>query len=550
MEEKEWHDAMILVVDDNPTNLDLLSSYLTKFGFRVFSAKNGEKALELLESIAPDLMLLDVVMPGIDGFETCQRMKSNEATKDIPVIFMTALSDTLDKIKGFELGAVDYITKPFQREEVLARVKTHLTIQSLQKRLQLKNTDLEAALTRERAMLEELRLSLSLSLPHELRTPLTVILGFSSFLTNQHQLPESRQIFEYGTAIYRNGLRLHRLVENALLYANLKLIKYTSHEALLTQREQPCNIKSILKNAAQERAKETNRAEDLRLVISDAFVKSSPTNFEKIVTELIDNAFKFSRRGTPVTVQMSTSEHTCAIRITDHGRGMTPEQIANIGAYMQFGRKQQEQQGSGLGLIIAYLLTELEGGTLRVESQMEVGTTITLTFEIESVFPILKSGNPAFWFTMADEGDVQRVMQELRPTDSHPASPSPGFKALVFTPLWENCAFLERSFAPLGGEVLEAFDTGDGVRKSLKYHPDLILVDVALFGNESVELIRQIQRATAPKAVKIFAITSQAVHTLPQEQFIQHCDATFSTPIDLWTLNETVCQHLQITLTP
>lgn len=549
MEEKEWHEAMILVVDDNPTNLDLLSSYLTKFGFRVFAAKNGEKALELLESIAPDLMLLDVVMPGIDGFETCQRIKSNEATKDIPVIFMTALSDTLDKIKGFELGAVDYITKPFQREEVLARVKTHLTIQFLQKRLQLKNTDLEAALTRERAMLEELRLSLSLSLPHELRTPLTVILGFASFLTNQHQLPEPRQIFEYGTAIYRNGLRLHRLVENALLYANLRLIKYTSREALFMQREQPCNIKSILKNAAQERAKETNRADDLILVISDAFVKSSPTNFEKIVTELIDNAFKFSRRGTPVTIRMSVSETACTICITDRGRGMTPEQIASIGAYMQFGRKQQEQQGSGLGLIIAYLLTGLEGGTLRVESQMEVGTTITLTFEAERVFPMLKSGDPAFWFTMADDGDMQRVMQDLRQADSQSASPQPEFKALVFTPRWENCAFLERCFAPLGGEVLEAFDTGDGVRKSLKYHPDLILVDVALFGNESVELIRQIQRATAPKAVKIFAVTSQAVHTLPQEQFIQHCDATFSTPIDLWTLNDTVCQHLHITLT-
>ena len=257
MEVKEWHEAMILVVDDNPTNVDVLSSYLTRFGFQVFAARSGEKALESLQSLTPDLILLDVVMPGIDGFETCERIKNNEMTREIPVIFMTALSDTLDKIRGFELGAVDYITKPFQREEVLARVKTHLTIQLLQKRLQLQNAELEASLTRERVMVEELRLSLSLSLPHELRTPLTVILGFASFLTNQGQMPESQQIFEYGTAIYRNGLRLHRLIENALLYANLKLLKYAPHEALFMQHEHLCNIKSILKNAAPISASST-----------------------------------------------------------------------------------------------------------------------------------------------------------------------------------------------------------------------------------------------------------------------------------------------------
>jgi len=541
MQDKEWHEAMILVVDDNPTNVEVLSNYLTKFGFRVFTARSGEKALELLQSIAPDLILLDVVMPGIDGFETCEQIKRSDATKEIPVIFMTALSDTLDKIRGFELGAVDYITKPFQREEVLARVKTHLTVQLLQKHLQLKNADLEAALTRERAMLDELRLSLSLSLPHELRTPLTVILGFSSFLTNQNQLPAPQQIFEYGTAIYRNGLRLHRLVENALLYANLKLIKYTSHEALPPQREQPCNIKNILKNAAQERAKETSRSEDLRLSISDAFVKSSPTNFEKIITELIDNAFKFSRSGSPVTIQMNVSKAVCAISITDEGRGMKPEQIAHIGAYMQFGRKQQEQQGSGLGLVIAYLLTELEGGVLHIESQPDVGTTVTLTFATESITDLQQDTESIFWFAGQDEQEMPRDLQE------NPLSKRqlPEFRALVFTPLWKNCAILERHFAPLGGEVLEAFDTGDGVRKSLKYRPDLILVDVALFGNESVELIRQIQRAVSPKAVKIFAVVNQTTHTLPQQQFIQHCDAAFSTPIDVRLLNEAIRKHLQ-----
>ena len=125
------------------------------------------------------------------------------------------------------------------------------------------------------------------------------------------------------------------------------------------------------------------------------------------------------------------------------------------------------------------------------------------------------------------------------------ASQASAVRVLALTPVWGNCALLEQCVTPLGGEVLQAFDTGDAVRKSLKYHPEFILVDVALFGNEGVEFIRQIQRASSPKTVNIFAVTSQDVHTLPQQQFIQHCDAVFSTPIDTVTLHATICQHLQ-----
>ncbi len=182
MSVKHTKDATILVVDDNPTNLEVLSDCLTQFGYTVLLKKDGEKALALLDRRIPDIILLDILMPGIDGFETCKRLKAMDAAKDIPVIFMTALSDTSDKIKGFELGAVDYITKPFHQEEVLARIRAHITIQDLKKSLQTKNRELQKVLERERKMAEDLRLNLSISLPHELRTPLNSILGFSSFL--------------------------------------------------------------------------------------------------------------------------------------------------------------------------------------------------------------------------------------------------------------------------------------------------------------------------------------------------------------------------------
>ena len=133
----------ILIVDDTPTNLEVLVDYFADNHFNLFVATDGESALEQVNHARPDIILLDVKMPGIDGFETCRRLKSNKETEDIPVIFMTALTDTVDKVKGFTLGAVDYVTKPIQHEEVLARVTTHLTLRTLQRRLQGANETLE-----------------------------------------------------------------------------------------------------------------------------------------------------------------------------------------------------------------------------------------------------------------------------------------------------------------------------------------------------------------------------------------------------------------------
>jgi len=158
-------DNVILIVDDNPNNLKLLFDFLKESGFKVLVAKDGESAIEKLQEVSPNIILLDVMMPGIDGFETCYRLKASVATKDIPVIFMTALTDRVDKVKGLSMGAVDYITKPFQQEEVLARVQLHLRLRNLTKTLEEQNVLLkeeiearkkaEAALQKLTSELEE-----------------------------------------------------------------------------------------------------------------------------------------------------------------------------------------------------------------------------------------------------------------------------------------------------------------------------------------------------------------------------------------------------------
>ena len=379
----EVKGATILAVDDNPANLEVLSDYLTEFGFTVLLKQDGGKALELLQRKLPDLILLDILMPGLDGFETCHRLKQNPDTKDIPVIFMSALTDTVDKIKGFELGAVDYITKPFQYEEVLARVKAHLTIQHLQRDLQRKNHELQELLERERKIQEDLRLNLSITLPHELRTPLSTILGFAQLLMNQTALLEPAKIVRYAQGIYEGGERLHHLVENALLYANLKLLRYTPHEKRVWQSEMTVEAMPLIMAIARKKAAKVRREDDLILELSPACIRISPDNFEKILFELLDNAFKFSEPGTPVGIKTTVNGHLCILSISDQGHGMTNEQIARIGAYMQFERKRHEQQGTGLGLIICYLLAQLEGGVLSIDSKIGQGTTVSIVFHCE-----------------------------------------------------------------------------------------------------------------------------------------------------------------------
>jgi PAS domain S-box-containing protein len=151
--------GVILIVDDNPDNLELLFFFLSDSDFTVLLARDGKSAIEKVESAQPDLILLDVMMPGIDGFETCRRLKANESSKDIPVIFMTALSETVDKLRGFNLGAVDYLTKPIQEEELKARVTTHITLRNLNRSLLEQNLRLEQEIRKRQQKEDELRLS-------------------------------------------------------------------------------------------------------------------------------------------------------------------------------------------------------------------------------------------------------------------------------------------------------------------------------------------------------------------------------------------------------
>ncbi len=369
--------ATILIVDDVAANISMLLSHLSQHGFKALVARDGESALEQMRHTLPDLVLLDVLMPGLDGFEVCRRIKADGKTQKIPIIFMTALNDVVDKVKGFSAGAVDYVTKPFQQEELLARIRTHLTIQQLEKDLHEKNEVLQKSLARERKLLEDLRLNISYAIPHELRTPLATIIGFAEILQDALGQTDPGQA-QMAAAIYKSGFRLHHLVENYQLYATLSLMKYIPEFGVIGSAVTTVDVMELTTAVATKKAREWKRSGDLNLALIDASIQVSAANLQKIVEEVIDNAFKFSEPGSPVHLKSSFQDSCFVLSISNQGRGMTSEQLTSIGAYIQFERRRYEQQGSGLGLIIAQLLAVYEGGQLIIESALDAGATVQL----------------------------------------------------------------------------------------------------------------------------------------------------------------------------
>lgn len=363
--------ARIAVIEDEgPILADVLAT-LALEGYEVQGATNGRAGVDLVRQFRPDLVLCDIMMPGLDGYSVLMEVRSDPATTTTPFIFLTARTDRASMRQGMVLGADDYIPKPFSATELLDAVRARL--------------ERQAALAREfDQKVNTLRNNVILMmLPHELRTPLVSILGYSELLiADGEQLPGER-VVEMAQCINRAGQRLHRLVENLLIYAQIEVLRADPKRVDALRRFQFPRPKAFLRLVAEGKAQQAGRAADLTLHLDDVeTVQVVEDNLRKLAEELIDNAFKFSQPGTPVHVSTSAENGCYVLQISDQGRGMTAEQIASIGAYTQFDRKFYEQQGAGLGLVIARGLAELHGGWLDIESRPGLGTTVRVALPV------------------------------------------------------------------------------------------------------------------------------------------------------------------------
>jgi two-component system, sensor histidine kinase and response regulator len=351
----------ILVIDDDSGLREVIRLSLEHAGFEVVEAENGATGVQLAGSQLPDLILCDVRMEKMDGYRTLAALRQDNATAPIPFILMTGQADTAGMRQGMELGADDYLSKPFTVPQLLAAVNARL------KKLQTVREQAERRLA-------DLRANISLALPHELLTPLNGILGFSDILISDHRSLQPEEVVSMAEAIRDSAKRLHRLIENFLIFAQIELLQADHID--LFREGQPLPLRKSVERVAKVRALQAGRLDDLELDVCDASAAITEDYFTKIVDELLDNAFKFSSPGSPVSVASSITDGHVVLKIQDRGRGMRPEHVSEIGAYMQFERKLYEQQGSGLGLTIAKRLTQLHGGHLGVQSEVGVGTTV------------------------------------------------------------------------------------------------------------------------------------------------------------------------------
>lgn len=361
----------ILVIEDEHSLRRDIMEMLTFEGYEVSGAENGEAGIQQAVQQLPDLIICDIMMPELDGYGVLNALRHNEHTAAIPFIFLTARTDKVDRRQGMEQGADDYLTKPFTVKELLKSVDMRLR----------RRRDIELVSERR---LDELRDSIILAMPHELRTPLTVILGFADILSADSEKLTPERVREMSEHISTAARRLYHMVENYLVYAQIEIIvaDFDAREMLRSNRTS--DPKPVIEDQAVQRAQFYDRETDLRFDVATVeSVQVLEDYLKKIVAEIVDNAFKFSAPGTEVHVTAAPFDDSYyAVTVRDRGRGMTAEQIERIGAYMQFNRRFYEQQGSGLGLIVARRLAELHGGHLEISSVENAGTTVMVTLPL------------------------------------------------------------------------------------------------------------------------------------------------------------------------
>ncbi|MDJ0636569.1 MAG: ATP-binding protein [Xenococcaceae cyanobacterium MO_188.B29] len=407
---------VVLIVDDTLTNLEVLSDYLQSGGFTVSIASDGISALNQAEYIEPNIILLDILMPGMNGFEVCQQLKANPKTRDIPVLFMTGLTDIADKIRGFELGGVDYVTKPVNKEEVVARIKTHLSLQRMRAHLQAQNRQLsqeiyirqqtEAKLKQSQHLLSTLNEELeqrvaertdellqakkqlehintkllhsnqelekfAYVVSHDLQTPLRSLSMFTQLLAQEYKELLDAQADEYISYISDGANRMQTLIQDLLAYYRAGNSEQTWICVNLeeTLKQTVIDLKaSILENKAEIIVKKLPK------------VIANPVEMGQLLQNLITNSIKFRGQDNPkIEIDTISQPKQWLISVKDNGIGIEKQYRHKVFQVFQRLHSQNKYPGTGVGLTICQKIVERYGGEIWVESLVGKSSTFYFT---------------------------------------------------------------------------------------------------------------------------------------------------------------------------
>ncbi|MBI5641892.1 MAG: response regulator [Deltaproteobacteria bacterium] len=343
----------ILAVDDDERNLALLTAKLEREGYEVANARNGIEALARVEADPPDLILMDVMMPQMDGYEALRHLKSREETRYIPVIMLTGRTEIEDKVLGFEVGAEDYINKPYSLQEVAARVKSLLRMRALQTRL--RESEKMAALG---GMVD--------GIAHEIRNPLTAIGGMARRLFEGETDPQHK---EYAQWIIKSVQRLERMLQ-----------RIDEYKRILVSTLVPGDVNKAVSESVND-IKEFIEGIDKEIAINAVLMPAPPPvnldygNFKTALYNILQNSVEAIEKKGEIKVETSTApDQTLMIRISDNGIGINPDELRKIFNPFQSSKF----EGAGLGLTITYRIIHDHGGDIDVESKKGEGTAVTV----------------------------------------------------------------------------------------------------------------------------------------------------------------------------
>jgi signal transduction histidine kinase len=524
----------VLVVDDSPANIEMLSLFLQK-DYRVKIANSGKKALEVANSpIPPALILLDVMMPEMSGFDVCLELKKNPATQKIPVIFVTAKGDASDITNGFKVGGVDYITKPISSAVVRARVRIHLALsdqnkaleglvvertrqlQKVHQTIQRMNAELELQVEKRTAELSAANQALARasrlkdeflsSMSHELRTPLTAILNISEALQEEVYGPLNEKQLKSMRTVEDSGRHLLGLINDIL---DLSKIEAGRFELQIDE----FSLNLVFQGSVQlvnELAKTKSQIITTSCQPENLILRADSRRIKQMVVNLLSNAIKFTPFGGMIGLSAEADKVSQIVRITvmDNGIGISEEDIQKLfQPFIQLDSSLARQQaGTGLGLALVRSMANLHGGSVTVNSTPGKGSAFTITL------PWANSGEAVVPIKKRTTGLLRKRSPEF-PNNSPEQSPI----ILIADDNETNRNIFSDYLNARGFQVISASDGKEAARKASEMRPDLILMDIQMPGFDGLQATRKIRKHPDPHVATIPIIAFTAL-TMPGDR--------------------------------
>jgi len=508
----------VLIVDDDPGDLQYIVRILREQGYVPHAATDANVALEFLRRELADLVLLDMHLPGMDGYEVCRRLKADERTRDVPVIFVSAENRTLDRVRAFAEGAVDYITKPFQPDEALARIRTHLSLRRLAARLAEEKERAEQASVAKSEFLA--------SMSHELRTPLNAILGYAQILKMTGNLDPRQQ--RGVQAIHEAGDHLMRLISDLLDLARIEAGKMelapsaTSLSTVVRFVSHVIGVRAELKGLLFE-----CRIED---ELPPA-VLVDEKRLSQVLLNLLGNAVKFTREGKVTLHVQALPDSGGAARlrfaVEDTGSGIAAKDFPAIfRPFEQVGEAKSRAGGAGLGLAISRRIVQLMGSDIQLRSELGAGSRFWFDLRLQQVD--------------AKAAPLKERFENIRGYDG------PRKTVLVADDIAANRDITCRMLSLAGLRTVEACDGREALERLRNDEPDLVIMDMLMPQMDGFEATRRIRQTTRFAAVPIIAVSASSYPSDRDRALEAGADSFLPKPLDFDKLFEHVGERLHL----